>query len=60
MTFKPHATPRTARVIEVIRAVRGHLPNLDIDDILSDSSNEQPLREAIDKSNEFTDKLTTV
>lgn len=57
--FKPHATPRMDRVIEVIKSVREKLPKLDIDEILSDFSNEQPLREAIDGTCQFTSRLTT-
>lgn len=57
--FEPHSTPRMARVIEVIRAVRGTLPNLDIDEILSEFSNEQPLRDALDGTCQFTSRLTT-
>lgn len=55
--FEPHTTPRTARVLEVIHAVREVLPNLDVDEILSESTNELPLRTAIDEPCNFTSRL---
>lgn len=58
--FEPHTTPRTARVLEVIQAVRESLPKLDMDEILSEFNNELPLRTAIDEPCIFVSRLTTV